>query len=237
MPLNWDDPRIARWLRDAAQYTRYNLRLSQMILRFAPDGGTLCSLGCGIGLTELELAERFERVTCVDRSAVAIAFLRDEAQRRGTVNLDCRVCDDHTLAGSWDTVLAILHGSGDDFSGGYLALARHRLIAVTHAPPSPELPPEKLHLRSLNNADTVSAALDAHGLAYTRQDCRISHGQPLRSLGEARQFVLVNGKSRPGQSPDAYLAEHLTETGRADFPYYLPKEKRFSMFVIEKTCK
>ena len=53
MPLNWDDPRIARWLHDAAQYTRYNLRLSQMILRFAachfkPFTSPRCTLSANI---------------------------------------------------------------------------------------------------------------------------------------------------------------------------------------------
>lgn len=234
MPINWDDPNTPRWLLDAARYTRYNLRLSQMILCSAPDGGTLCSLGCGAGLTELELASRFERVTCADRSGAAISFLRLEAARRGVENLDCIVCDDSALTGSWDTVLAILHGSGEDFAGHYLALARRRLIAVTHAPPLPDMPPEKFRMRSANNADTVSAELDARGLAYTRRDCRLSHGQPLRSFDEARQFVRIYGKARPGQSDDEYLSAHLAETGRKDFPYYLPKEKRFSIFVIER---
>ena len=235
--LNWDDPHTARWLRDAARYTGYNLRLSQMILRFSPDGGTLCSLGCGAGLTELELAPHFLRVTCVDRSAAAIAFLRAEAARRGAANLDCRVCDDHTLTGSWDTVLAILHGNGGSLAGEYLALARRWLIAVTHAPPAPGTPPEKIRLHGDNNADTVAAALDGRGLDYTRRDCTLSHGQPFHSLDDARRFAEAYARPRPGQSPDAYLAEQLTETGRADFPYYLPKEKRFSIFVVEKYGK
>lgn len=234
MLLNWDDAHTARWLVYAAEYTRYNDQLAKLITGFSPEGGTLCSLGCGLGLTELALAAHFEHVTCVDISENVIDFLRGEIERRSIGNMDCRVCDARGLTGRWDTVLAILHGDGGDFAGPYLALARRRLIAVTHAPPSPELPPEKFHLRSLKNADTVSAALDAHGLSYTRHDCSIEHGQPLESLADARQFVLTYGKPRPGEALEQYLGEHLIATGRDDFPYYLPKEKHFSVFVIER---
>lgn len=234
MLLNWDDIRTARWLTDAAEYTRYNEKLARLIAELSPEGGTVCSLGCGLGLTELELAPRFESVTCVDTSENVLAFLRAEIARRGIANMDCRVCDARSLTGRWDTVLAIFHGDGEDFAGSYLALARRRLIAVTHSPPSPELPPEKFRLRSLKNADTVSAVLDSHSLSYTRRDCCMEHGQPLESLSSARQFVLTYGKPRPSQSLEQYLNEHLTATGRDDFPYYLPKKKLFSVFTIER---
>lgn len=234
MLLNWDDARMARWLVSAAEYTRYNDRLARLITALSPEGGSLCSLGCGLGLTELALASHFEHVTCVDMSESAIGFLRGEIERRAVGNMDCRVCDARELTDRWDTALAILHGDGGDFAGPYLDLARRRLIAVTHAPPSPELPPEKYRLRSLKNSDTISAVLDAHGLSYARHDCSIEHGQPLESLADARQFVLAYGKPRPGEAPEQYLSEHLISTGREDFPYYLPKEKRFSIFVIER---
>lgn len=234
MLLNWDDMRTARWLIDAAEYTHYNEQLARLIISLSPGGGTLCSLGCGLGLTELELAPHFERVTCVDMSENVLAFLCTEIARRSLHNMECLACNARELTGSWDTVLAILHGGGEDFAGPYLAMARRRLIAVTHAPPTSELPPEKYRLRSMKNSDTVSAVLDAHGLRYTRHDCCMEHGQPLGSLADARQFVLTYGKPNLGETLEQYLNEHLIVTGRDDFPYYLPKEKRLSVFVIEQ---
>ena len=235
MLVNWEDTRTARWLADAAEYTRHNAQLARLIVSLSPEGGTLCSLGCGLGLTELELTKHFEHITCVDVSGNVLAFLRAEISRRGLENMDCRVCDAHELTGSWDTVLAIHHGDGGDFAGPYLALARRRLIAVTNAPPSSELPPEKYRLRSTKNADTIAAALDARGLSYTRRDCLIEHGQPMESLTDARQFVLAYGMPLPDETLEQYLGKHLVATGSEDFPYYLPKEKRFSVFVIERS--
>lgn len=56
-------------------------------------------------------------------------------------------------------------------------------------------------------------------------------GQPFRSMGDAvRFFSLYNEGKEIGES---WVASRLQETGRADFPLYLPETRNMAIIALE----
>ena len=95
-----------------------------------PAARTAIDLGCGLGLTGLAAARRGARVTCVDRAADALAFVRASATANGLGRPDLVAADFTTLVlrARFELVLAaeVLY---DRAAFAPLATAIARLIA------------------------------------------------------------------------------------------------------------
>ena len=230
MFFEWNEQTL-RWLLDASEYTGYSRGLAQLLLRHI-SGGSLCDVGCGMGLVDFELAGHVKDITCVDISSFAVDFIRGEVQRRGIGNLTALVQDGLTLRGQWDTVMALFHGDVKEICRPYLRCARERLILVTHAEAEGSFGPQGHRVIKACNAQKTIQWLDAQHIRYTLERHELEFGQPHRSFEDALAFTRTY--SRP--APDELLAEHvkqaIVETGREDFPFYTPKKRRFGIFII-----
>ena len=58
-------------------------------------------------------------------------------------------------------------------------------------------------------------------------------GQPLRRLRDAVRFFEIYSKDAPGTLTREAVRARLTETGDAQFPYYLPQKKALGRFTID----
>ena len=128
MRVGWNEKTIA-WMEAASAFTGFHRKLAALLRPHLGLGGTLCDLGCGLGLIDLELSPWFERVTCLDTSGPALAALRRLAARRGCTNLELRQGDVEALDGEWDTVLGVFFGFGDRIPR-WLAHCRRGLVVV-----------------------------------------------------------------------------------------------------------
>ena len=225
----WDEQRI-RWLHDASVYTGYDRRLAALLLAHIPRRTSLCDVGCGAGLVDAELAPYFREVTCVDRSAEAVAATDALLRARGVRGVTTLCADARSLSGRWDTVLALFHGGAEALR--YLPLARDRLVLAVRTERRGSFgPPERKRVKDFAASD-AEELLRRRGVRYTRTDCALEHGQPLRSYRDAEAFVRAYSEPLPRCELDAYLRASLRETGRSDFPFYLPKEKKFALFIV-----
>lgn len=221
------------WFRRASQYTGYNRALGVILRAHIPAGTTLCDVGCGAGLIDLELASHCGHITCVDIAPGAVEAVRQEATARGIANLTALCRDGAELEGEWDTVLALFHG-GSCAMQRYFPHARQRLILGVYDHPRGSFGPAHRKRLKQNGAAQVQAALDEMGVVYTVERHALEHGQPLRSWEEAQAFVQAYCQPMEGWELEEYLQAHLRSTGRDDFPYYLPKTKAFSLFVVPR---
>ena len=77
--------------------------------------------------------------------------------------------------------------------------------------------------------DSFSAGvswLTEHGVPFVSQELELEMGQPLRSPAEARRFFEVYSRDADKSViTDAFLRSRLVETGRTDFPLYLPQKR------------
>lgn len=68
--------------------------------------------------------------------------------------------------------------------------------------------------------------LTERGVPFDAAELELEMGQPLRSLGEAQRFFnLYSRDADKSVITDEFLRSKLVETGRPDFPLYLPQRR------------
>lgn len=232
MKIVWNEQSV-RWFHNASEYTGYNRKLADILLRHISRRESLCDVGCGAGLIDFALAPHIGRITCVDISPQAIRAVEDHARRLATNNISTLCMDASGLEGEWDTVLALFHG-GRDVISRYLRLAREQLILAAHGTLKGNFAPDGHKVQKCFDVNGVKASLDERGIRYSLQELTLEYGQPLTSLTDAEAFVTAYSTPMDKFVLDAYLREHLEETGDEQFPYYLPNQKKLGLFFIRR---
>lgn len=232
MKIVWNEQSI-RWFHNASEYTGYNKKLAGILLKHIPPGSSLCDVGCGAGLIDFELAPYLSHITCVDVSPQAIRGVERHARLRGLSNISTVCMDASGLKGEWDTVMALFHG-GEDVVLKYLRLAGRQLILAAHGTLKGSFAPDGHKVIKRFDVQGIREYLDGLGLRYGLQQFTLEYGQPLTDLADARAFVTAYSTPMDKSELDAYLREHLTETGDDTFPYYLPNQKKLGLFVIPR---
>lgn len=232
MKIVWNEQSV-RWFHNASEYTGYNKKLAGLLLRHISRRESLCDIGCGAGLIDFELAPHIGHITCVDISPEAIRAVEEHARRRGADNISAVCMDASGLEGEWDTVLALFHG-GQNVIPRYLRLAREQLILAAHGTLQGNFSPSGHKVIKCFDVHGVKAYLDEEGIRYSLQELTLEYGQPLTGLADAEAFVTAYSTPMAPSVLDAYLREHLVETGDEKFPYYLPNQKKLGLFVIPR---
>lgn len=232
MRIVWNE-RSSRWFHNASEYTGYNRNLAKLLMQHIPNRGTLCDMGCGAALIDLELAPHFEQITCVDISPVILEFVDADIKRLRLQNVKTICMDDGQIAGQWDTVIALFHGSGSEVLK-FLPMVNDQLIVATHKSRIGDFGPKGNKVIKCIDAQSTEDEFKQAGIRYHMTDIELEYGQPLESLEEAAEFIRAYTSPMEDSILKAYMDEHLECTGREDFPYYLPKKKRFVLFVIKK---
>ena len=231
-PFSWNKEGVG-WFLDASKQTGFHARLAQCLVPYLEPDDTLCDLGCGLGQLDLELAPYISKLTAVDTDARVIEMLRREAASRGMRNLDARCEDAATMGGSFDVVLMSFFGRSGAEADRFEKLCRRKVIRIVNAANRGNLYPGGYRSIQKDTIPIVKSELEARGRAYTLAVETIEFGQPLRSRQAARQFVRSHAPNAEMREIDAFLETHAVETGRADFPFYLPNRKQIGVFVID----
>lgn len=232
MKIVWNDQSI-EWFHSASDYTDYNKHLAKLLLERIPNRGTLCDIGCGAGLIDLELAEHFQQITCVDIVPEAVASLQRDIETTGILNVTAVCADGAKLEGTWDTVMTLFHGGKGVFSS-YFPYVKDRLIIVTHGLREERFGPNKERCTHCFNIGGVREELNALGVQYTMTEEELEYGQPFKNLEDARRFVEAYTDEPEISKIEQYLETYLTKTEDERYPYYLPKKKKFGIFVIRR---
>lgn len=232
MRIVWNEQSVS-WFRSASEYTGYNKKLAALLLEHIPSRKTLCDLGCGAGLIDLELAPHFERITCVDISREAVESVEKIVRERGIGNISTICSDAGQLDNQWDTVIALFHG-GSEAVSKYLRLATDRLILAAHGEKKGGFGPEGHKNVKCFDVNGVKEHFDAQGVKYTLIELTLEYGQPFTDLSDAAAFVRAYSSPMSEAEMDAYLAERLEKTDSEEYPYYLPNQKKLGLFVIRR---
>lgn len=233
MAMIWNDT-TARWYTDASDYTHYSRRLAELLLPYIIPGGTLCDLGCGLSLTDLELARHVRGVTCVDESEYAVAYTRRRAAELGLGNVTALCRDARLTEGVFDTVMCLFHGNMEQYVHTYLPLAKGRFLAVIHDDPDELVAqPEKYRVRKLTSVRQMSRYLDSLGIRHSVQRGCLEFGQPLRDSDDAVRYVEFYEKPEAGETAREYLMRCAVPADHGPFELYLPLQRRFAVFSID----
>lgn len=232
MKIVWNEQSV-RWFRDASEYTGYHKKLAEILLEYIPSRTSLCDVGCGTGLIDLELAPCFERITCVDISKEAIAAVEQRSRELGRNNLSAVCKDACELEGEWETVTSLFFG-GDDVVSKYFRLAKGQMILVVHGTREGNFGPKGHKVSKKFDVESVKGHLDEQGMKYSLREVELEYGQPLRSREDAQAFVTAYSMPMDQKELDVYLQGCLKMTGNDVFPYYLPNKKKLGIFVLRR---
>jgi len=231
MHIKWDENGI-RWFLDAGEYTGFHKMLAQKIIPYLLPGDTLCDAGCGLGRLDLELTEYVQSIRSIDINDDAISVLQKDIVNLGKQNIRAEVCDASALDETYDVMLLSFFGQSNMLD--FLKNCRRRLIRVVSMENNSTLYPSRHRNYTRDTVASVQEELDAQGIKYSLELSALEFGQPLRTWQDAEQYILRNAPEAPDDEVNDFLKEHLQNTGRDDFPYFLPNYKEFGIFIIDK---
>ena len=241
MMFQWSEDMV-RFMRQASEYGDYHRRLADWMRPDLHKRDRLCDAGCGLGYLSLALAPYVQHITAADRNGDALAVLRENCAARGIDNIDIRCGDLFSMppATAYDAMVFCFFGRMEEIAAIAKAQCRgtvfafkknyttHRFSVGSHA----------------TGSDSFSAAkawLSARGVPFTAQEMALELGQPFRSWESARRFFEIYSRDEDKSViTDAFLRSKLVETGRADFPLYMPHQRpvgclKFSVEDLPKT--
>lgn len=226
MMYQWNEDMV-RFMRHASEYGSYNEQLVDWMRPHLSENDRVCDAGCGLGYLSLALAPYVGQVTAVDRNGDALKVLQENCAQRHIPNIDTRCGDIFTLPPEmpYDTMVFCFFGRMEEIAAIAKAQCRGTVFAfkknyATHRFSVGQHP-------TGNDSFTVAKNwLNAHSVPFTAQELELELGQPFTSWDEARQFFEIYSRDEDkAVITDAFLREKLAETGRADFPLYMPHKR------------
>lgn len=233
--LVWSPEKIA-WYADACEYSgnNRNKRLAEEILDELPQYPHVCDIGCGIGAVSLELAERASKITAVDINGAAVEYLRTTALHRGFVNIEIFEGDFRELAPPSPkadcAVFCMIGGNG--YIEEAKLWSKGKIIVITN-PTDRHSFSSQPKIYEKQSVEKLRAYLREGCYSFTEKVVSTSNGQPFRSFEDAVGFISSYDSKRIRRDIIRTLYESLEETGRTDFPLYLPNNKDYLIFTVE----
>lgn len=229
MNFDWN-PQTIRWYEEANAYSGFFRNVAELIAPMLQGYSTLCDIGCGLGLLDLELSPSIGSITCIDINPGALEALRKNIEVRKISNIESRLMDCRDLKGEWDVICVSFFGSREIEE--FLPHCR-KLIAVVGKRQQTELYPEKYRKFLKNTAENVEEALKEKGMDYVLTEAAFEFGQPFPSRVDAENFVQTHCPAISPEDLRIFLAESLRETGESQFPLVIPRLKSFGVFEIK----
>jgi SAM-dependent methyltransferase len=229
MIFNWN-PDTIRWYREANDYTGFFKNIAALIAPKLAGYATFCDIGCGLGLIDLELCPHIDSITCIDINRATIEALKKRIEEKKITNIKPCIMNSYDIQESWDMIYLSFYGSSN--LERFLPHCQ-KLIAVVGGNNKTRLYPEKYRVFQKNTVDKVKQAFAAKGIAYSLTEVSFEFGQPLRSMEDARNFVMSHSSEISPQDLNDFLSERIVETGDRRYPFYMPHQKSIGIFEIE----
>ncbi|MDK2808539.1 MAG: hypothetical protein PWP24_1275 [Clostridiales bacterium] len=228
MNFEWNTNTI-KWYQEANAYTGFFSHIAEHIVPKLEDVRTLCDIGCGLGLLDLELAKYIEQITCVDINANAIDALKQEIQRRKIDTITPSLMDFHTMNKQFDAIVISFFGSR---SIEELLPFCKKLFAIVGDQSEQILFPNKYRNFHRNRPEHVAEWLLENGVPYEAEEVSYEFGQPFLNQEEAKRFVCSLSPAISKEELKQFLEKALVSTTNNQYPLYLPHKKHVTIFTI-----
>lgn len=226
-------PQAIKFLQDAGEYhPEYYDLLAGKVLFYARDRHHVCDAGCGTGGLSLALAGFCRHLTAVDCAPRPLALLREQVWRRGVGNVTvcCQEVAELQPEAPYSAMVFCQFGDPRMVLDLARRLCRGTVVLITRNYENRQFSLQPT-ARSRYGRENCGRVLEACGVPYESQLLTVEFGQPFRSLQDAVAFFRLYN---PGQAVTEKAVEtRLVQTGRRDFPLYLPKQKRLGIFAFQ----
>ena len=233
MMFEWN-PGIIRFMKDAFEYGSYSRELADTVIPYLSGESRVCDAGCGLGYLSLELAEKAGRVTSVDVSADALAVLRENCEKRGVSNIDILCGDLFSMPPDEKYTAMVFCYFGDvdsivrysrRFCSGPVFIFKRNYEMHRFSAGGTE--------KADDSFEEACRRFEKHGVSFRTLELENEFGQPFRSLDDVRKFFELYNQSGSGKAAtDLFAAGSIINTGRDDFPFYMPFTKRTGCIII-----
>ena len=222
MQLWYED--MVRFMRDASEYGTYNQELAKLLAPEFTQDSHICDAGCGLGYLSLALAPHAGHITSVEKNPDAVAVLEENCRNLGITNITprCGTIQEAVPAQKYDAMVfcffggiyEILETAKRQCCGTVFIITRtyttHRFSVGSHPTGS----------YGYWGSREVLADL---GVPFVEKTFDLEFGQPFRNLEDARRFFEIYSKDEDkSEITDEFLRSKVVETGRDDFPLYMP---------------
>lgn len=233
MQLWYED--MVRFMKDASEYGTYNQELTKMMVPHLTKDTHICDAGCGLGYLSLAMAAHVGKVTSVEKNPDAVAVLQENCRRFGIANImsRCGELDETIPDEKYDAMVfcffghiqEILTAAKAQCSGNVFIITRnyttHRFSVGSHKTGS-------------YGYKSASETLTAQGIAYEERIFELEFGQPFRTFSDARRFFEIYSKDKDKTAiTDEFLRSKVVETGREDFPLYMPHRRSLALLKFD----
>lgn len=225
--FQWNEEMV-RFMRTASEYGDYHRRLVQRMRPALHSADHICDAGCGLGYLSLALAPYVRRVMAADRSEAALDVLRQNCAARGIRNIDILSGELQPvpLAAPYDAMVFCFFGRMEEIAAVAKAQCRGTVFVFKKNYTSHRFSVGE-HPAGWDSFRAGADWLTERGVPFEAETLEPEMGQPFRSMEEARQFFrLYSRDADKAAITDEFLRGRLVETGREDFPLYLPHKRQ-----------
>ena len=229
MRMNWNDCTMKAFNK-ASEYTRFHEIVAEKIKSYTEDTNTLCDMGCGLALVDIYLSKYIKDITCVDVNETVIEYAKKNAEKKNVDNIKFLVSDFKDVEGFFDTIL-ISFFSYEDVE--YFSKHCNKLVIIVNNSDKTHIPvsDKRNEVINLHTAENLKNLLDQKKLKYSVETMNLQFGQPFENEAEVRAYA--EGYNESGEKDKIF--EHVMQNVQKGdgVAYYLPHDKRISIFVVE----
>ena len=227
-------PEMISFMKDASEYGSYYQRLADEMRPYLQPEDLLCDMGCGLGHLSKALSPYVKELIAADINKDALKVLEEALESGSYSNISAVHCDMNSLPERhYDGLIFCFNGTNKEIWDISQRLKPdkifimkknydvHRFSVGTYREPSSE------------DRDDLKFWTEK-GFECIRKELEIEFGQPFRTVDDARQFFnIYSVDDDKSVITDEYLKGRLEETGRNDFPYYLPHMRKIRFIVLQ----
>ncbi len=218
----WTDEKIM-WYERASARCDYHIKLARIIEKHLSHDRSVLELGCGLGhVAPLLGKNRTVKAVDIDERAIECARRREKTDIYS-------VSDWKDWSEKADAVVCICFGHLDRKENPVpLMNLSNRHVIYTFSLHRGQR--NDLVLKETTPKEEIENDLRRSGYSVTSESFTLSFPQPLKTLGEAEEFIRV---SYPGKKTEDYMP-FVERSGDDEFPYILRNEKKMVLFDIAK---
>lgn len=229
MKFDWNEDTIRRY-QEANEYTGFFKNVAGIIKPKLGNCSSLCDIGCGLGLVDLELCKCIKSITCIDISKEAVNALRQSIKERNITNIDVKLMNCDNIADNWDVIYISFFGSRNIEK--FLPHCR-KLFAVVNTDNDHGITPKIHNTFHKNTVANVEDALNSKGIHYSLTHASFEFGQPLISMEDAVGFIKNISPRITQEDLENFLSKKLVKTCEEKYPLFLSHLKQIGIFEID----
>lgn len=226
---------MIRFMADASAYCDYHQRLAEMLLPVFGKAKHICDAGCGLGDLSIALAPSVPRITAVEIKPQAAAFLRTHCTAKDIRNVEVLEGDIRLLPPQmpYDGMIFCFFGKSEEILEIAGAQCRGTVAVIKKN--------YSVHRFSAGNYPTgpdgysrMQALLTERKIPFESRTASLEFGQPFRCFEDIRVFFSCYSRDEdPSILTDGFLRSKVVETGREDFPLYMPHQRQIGMICFQ----